>query len=243
MLRGGTFVCNKQLKGKTMSFNVKRLKKPISALLAAVMLCGLTGCANEEGSVRTGDEIDTSRSSEESDAQSQTESEADFDLDDAVKSITVFGREVSLPCTIGDFGEDFSLKEENMATVGGFTSCGLLYQGKTIGTATFEDTDDLDSAQISGLIMGFIATDHGVTDELRELLYEKRGRYSDPIEAEIAGLSFDSDISDAEKLFGAPENTEDDSVEYKAETDAVYLKVEFYCGKVNYIWVSLKGET
>ncbi len=224
-----------------MSFDVKRLQKPISALLAAVMLCGLTGCAKEEGSVQISDEPSISQSS--SDIQSQTESEADLDLDEVVKSITVFGREVSLPCTIGDFGEDFSLKEENMTTVGGFTSCDLLYQGKAIGTATFEDNGDPDSAQIIGLFLGFIATDHGATDELREMLYEKRGWYSDPIEAEVAGLSFDSGISDAEKLLGAPEKTDDDSVTFKAETDAVYFKVDFYCGKVNYIWVSLKGET
>lgn len=218
-------------------------KKPISALLAAAMLCGLTGCSKEESSAQTGDILGTSRSSEESDVQSQTDSVSGdvFDLDNAVKSITVFGREVSFPCTINDFGEDFSLKEENMTTVGGFTSCDLLYRGKAIGTATFEDNGDPDSVPIIGLFLGFIATDHGATDELRELLYEKRGWYSDPVEAEVAGLSFDSDISDAEKLLGAPVETEDDSVEFKAETDAVYLKVDFYCGKVNYIWLSLKG--
>ncbi len=218
-------------------------KKPISALLAAVMLCGLTGCSNEETSERISDEFSVSQSGEESYFQSETENiGGDLDFDNAVKSITIFGREVSFPFSINDLGEDFSLKEENMTTYGGSTSCDLLYQGKAIGTVTFADTDDLGSAQISDLMFGFIARDQGVTDELKELLYEKRGWYSDPIEAEIAGLNFRSEISDAEKLLGAPEETKDDSVTFKAETDGAYLKVEFYCGKVNYISISLKGE-
>lgn len=231
-----------------MSIDVKHLAKPISVLLAAVLAYGLCGCAKEESSAPTSDEQSTSQSLEESVAQNETESVSDgnavFDLDKAVKSITVFGQEVSLPCTINDFGEGFSLKEENMATVGEFTSSGLLYQGKSIGTATFEDYGgDLNSVSIIGLILGFIATDHGATGELREKLYEQRGWYSGLIETEIAGLSFDSTLSDAEKIFGAPVKNEDDSVTFKAETDTVYMTVDFYCGKVNYIWISLKGET
>ena len=228
-----------------MSIDVKHLAKPISVLLAAVMLCGSTGCAKEESSAQTSN---NSTGSEESTVQSQTESvsddEAVFDLYKAVKSITVFGQEVSLPCTINAFGEDFALKEENMTTVGESTSCGLLYQGKSIGTATFEDYGgDLNSVSITALTLGFIAADHGVTGELREKLYEQRGWYSGLIETEIAGLSFDSTVSDAEKIFGAPVKNEDDSVTFKAESDAAYMTVDFYCGKVNYIRVSLKGET
>ena len=224
------------------------IKKLIFVLLAAVMLCVSTGCANGERSAPTSDEQSTSQSLEESDIQSETESvtddEAVFDLDKAVKSITVFGQEVSLPCTINAFGENFSLKEENLSTVGESTSCGLLYQGKSIGTATFVDYGgDLNSVSITGLMLGFYTSDHGVTGELREKLYEQRGWYSGLIETEIAGLSFDSTVSDAEKLLGAPVKNEDDSVKFEAETNAAYITVDFYCGKVNYIRVSLKGET
>lgn len=68
-------------------------KKPISALLAAVMLCGLTGCSNEETSERISDEFSVSQSGEESYFQSETENVAgDLDFDNAVKSITIFGR-------------------------------------------------------------------------------------------------------------------------------------------------------
>lgn len=230
-----------------MSIDVKRLAKPISALFIAVMLCGLTGCAKEESSAPASDEQSTLQSREESVTQSETESVTDgkavFDPDKAVKSITVFGQEVSLPCTINDFGEGFSLKEENTATVGEFTSSGLLYQGKSIGTATFENYGgDLNSVLITDLMLGFIATDQGISGELREKLYEQRGWYSGLIETEIAGLSFDSAVSDAEKLFGDPVIIKDDSVTFKAETDAAYMTVDFYCGKVNYIWVGLKGD-
>ncbi len=75
-----------------------------------------------------------------------------------------------------------------MATVGESTSCGLLYQGKSIGTATFEDYGgDLNSVSITSLMFGFIAADRDVTGELREKLYEQRGWYSGLIETEIAG--------------------------------------------------------
>ncbi|MDE6731717.1 MAG: hypothetical protein K2J77_02420 [Oscillospiraceae bacterium] len=225
------------------------MKRVLCVVLAAALACGLCGCAkSEESSAQTSDDHSSPQSHEESVIQSETESatdgEAVFDLDKAVKSITVFGQEVSLPCTINDFGESFSLKEENMATVGESTSCGLLYQGKSIGTATFEDYGgDLKSVSITSLSLGFIATDHGVTGELREKLYEQRGWYSGLIETEIAGLSFDSTVSDAEKIFGAPVKNEGDSVTFEAENDVAYMTVEFYCGSVNYIRVSLKGET
>ena len=134
-----------------------RKSKRVVALLATItLLCSFTGCAGSEASNAVPDSVtsvlQSTHVSESKDSQdsetnsdntsssdSQNEpgsSQSDFDFDEAVKNITLFGSKISLPCTIEDFGKDYSLLETNLTTFGDISSCSILYQGKSIGTVS-----------------------------------------------------------------------------------------------------------
>lgn len=242
-----------------------RKSKRVVALLATItLLCSFTGCAGNEASsansdsatsallstpgVESKDSQGYSDNINSSDAQNeQSDVQSDFDFDEAVKNITLFGSKISLPCTITDFGEDYSLSEDSLTTFGDISSCSILYQGKSVGTVSLtgcKDGEPLNDKQIISLSLGFIAKDVGANDSLKEALYESRGWYSGLIEVDFAGLSFESTKVEVESLFGKPDNSDDDSADYKfySNDQSNSVEVRFYQDKVKQIIVYMNGE-
>lgn len=242
-------------------------KRAVALLATAILLCGFTGCAgNEAGSansdsatsallstpgVESKDSQDSETNSDNtSSSDSQNEpcsSQSDFDFDEAVKNITLFGSKISLPCTIEDFGEDYSLLETNLTTFGDISSCSILYQGKSIGTVSligYKNDGNLNDKKIVSLSLGFIAKDVGASDTLKNSLYESRGWYNGLIEVDFAGLSFESTKVEVESLFGKPDNSDDDSADYKfySNDKSNSVEVRFYQDKVKQIIVYMNGE-
>ena len=239
------------------------LKKAV-LIVVAILLCSLTGCnknqtgnsvsdsvsgalgnaAVEESKDSQGLEAD-SDNTDSSDAQNEQSSDlAEFDFDDALKNITLFGSKISLPCTITDFGEDFSLSEGYVAVFDDIASCSILYHGKSIGTVSmidYNDGDDLNNKQIVSMMLGFIATDIGASASLKETLYESRGWYYGTIEVDFAGLSFESTEAEVESIFGEPSNKDDDSTDYTFHSDdqSKSVEIEFYQGKVKLITINI----
>ena len=186
-----------------------KLRNFILLLLAVIMILEIAGCNNR----------------------------ADFDFDRAVNNITLFGSKISLPCTIADFGKNFSLKEENAAAFGDITSCSILYKGKSIGTVSLADCkegDNLTNKQIISLSLGLIANTADLDDSIKENLYERNGWYSGLIEVDFGGLSFETAEADVKKLLGKPLEKDDGAAIYEHRTDdgKGYVKTEFYQGKV-----------
>lgn len=164
-----------------------------------------------------------------------------------MKNITLFGSKISLPCTIEDFGEDYSLLETNLTTFGDISSCSILYQGKSIGTVSligYKNDGNLNDKKIVSLSLGFIAKDVGASDSLKNSLYESRGWYNGLIEVDFAGLSFESTKVEVESLFGKPDNSDDDSADYKfySNDQSNSVEVRFYQDKVKQIIVYMNGE-
>lgn len=243
----------------------KKGKRAVAVLAAVTLLCSLTGCAgNEVSSVRGPDSATSalqstpvaeskdpqdseicSDNTSSSDAQNEQGSgQWEFDFDKAVKNITLFGSEISLPCTIEDFGEDYSLREENLTTFGDISSCSILYQGKSIGTVSltgYKDGDNLNDKQIVSLSLGFIAKDAGVSGSLKDELYESRGWYNGLIEVDFAGLSFESTEHEVKSAFGESANRGGDSADYKFYSDdrSKSVEVSFYQGKVKRITINM----
>lgn len=234
--------------------------KKVVLLAVAILLCSLTGCNKDQTGdpvsgvlENTADEkIEYSQSmeadsdnTESADAQDeQSSNPTEFDFDDALKNITLFGSKISLPCTITDFGEDFSLREENLVVFDHIASCSILYQGKSIGTVSmidYNDGDDLNDKQIVSMMLGFIATDTGANDSLKEALYESRGWYYGTIEVDFAGLSFESTEAEVESIIGEPNNNGDDSADYTFHSDdqSKSVEIEFYQGKVKLITINI----
>lgn len=197
-----------------------KLRNFILLLLAVIMILEMAGCNNNR---------------------------ADFDFNRAVNNITLFGSKISLPCTIADFGKDFSLKEENSATFGDITSCGILYQGKSIGTvslAACKEGDNLTDKQIISLSLGFIANTADLDDSIKENLYERNGWYSGLIEVDFEGLSFETAEADVKKLLGKPLEKDDGAAIYEHRTDDEkrYVKIEFWEGKIKRLEIYVGNE-
>lgn len=238
--------------------------KKVVLLVVAILLCSLTGCnknqtgnsvsnsvsgalgnaAVEESKDSQGLEAD-SDNTDLSDAQNEQSSDlAEFNYDDALKNITLFGSKISLPCTITDFGEDFLLSEGYVAVFDDIASCGILYQGKVIGyvsMADYKDGDDLNDKQIISMELGFITTYYGSSDSFIEELYESRGWYYGMIEVDFAGFSFKSTEAEVESVFGEAYKRDDDSARYKFYSDdgSLGAEIQFYKGKVKRITINI----
>lgn len=237
-------------------------KRAVALLATITLLCSFTGCAGSEASNAVSDSVtsalqsthvseskDSQNSETNSDNISSSDSQnkqgsgqSDFDFDEAVKNITLFGSKISLPCTIADFGEDYSLSEDSLTTFGDITSCSILYQGKSVGMVSLtgcKDGEPLNDKQIISLSLGFIAKDVGANDSLKEALYESRGWYSGLIEVDFAGLSFETTRIEAEKVFGNPYNSGNDFADYKIYSNdrSKSVEVKFYMDKVKQITI------
>lgn len=218
------------------------LRKAVSVLLAIAMSCIAAGC-DKNDSLPADDSSDTSQTASDSvsDISSeQSSAPTEFDIEDAVKNITVFGSKISLPCTIGDFGEDFSLREENMSVFDDIASCGLLYHGKSIGVASmtdYKDGDDLNDKQIVSIDFGFIETYLDTNEALKEEYYENHNMYYGLIEVDFGGFTFESTEAEVESVFGEAYKRDEDSVRYELSFDdrRIVAEIVFHQGKVKRI--------
>lgn len=209
-------------------------------LSAAILLCSLTGCESNQASNSESDSVSESTSDDESkdsqvnsdnadssDSQNeQSNSHSEFDFDAAVKNITLFGKKISLPCTVKDLGEEFSLDERSKWVIlESVVSSDLYYKNKKIGTVNLSDSDE---EQIICLDFGFGLGNEFITDEkLRKPLYESYGWYSDEIEIDFSGLKFNSSSNEIKFCLGEP--TEKTDAYFKD-----YLVYEYLNG---YVWV------
>ena len=213
-------------------------KKVIALLTAAALLCGLAGCGNKETENSVPESVSSvpqsipnaetsisqssvvnADSTGSPDAQSApTASETAFDFDEAVKNITLFGQKISLPCTIADFGNDFSLDDPSDILV--FESLGsatshLYYRGDIIGTVNLPDYKENDlpeNKQIVSLSLGF-PDDYGyANEEERKNRFEAYGQFSGLIPLDFAGVSFTSTQNEIIDKLGVPtDNIEDNT--------------------------------
>lgn len=238
-------------------------KRAVALFATVALLCGITGCAGNKVSSTVSNSVSSalqstpvaeskdSEVSSENISSSDTQNEqgngqSEFDFDEAVKNITLFGSKISLPCTIEDFGDDYSLLETNLTTFGDISSCSILYQGKGIGTVSligYKNDGNFNDKKIVSLSLGFIAKDVGASDSLKNALYESRGWYNGLIEVDFAGLSFESTKVEVESLFGKPDNSDDDSADYKfySNDQSNSVEVRFYQDKVKQIIVYMNG--
>lgn len=145
-----------------------------------------------------------------------TANQTSFDFDEAVQNITLFEQKISLPCTIADFGNDFSLDDPSDILVFesfGFATSNLYYRGDIIGTVNLHDYKENDlpeNKQIVSLSLGS-PIDYGYTnEEERKTRLEAYGQFSGLIPLDFAGVSFTSTQNEIIDKLGVPtENIED----------------------------------
>lgn len=193
--------------------------KSITALvLAATLLCGMTGCSKNE--VRISEPESSSSDSQSffmdnstSDGTSsgQGDSSAEFNFDEAVKNITLFGHKISLPCTIADFGEDFSLNSEPfdkpLSAGENRVLCNLIYKGLNIGGVTIADCtsdDNYNDKVIDTLLLGFAVDYSDWPETFKESVFRDTGWYQDLIEVDLGGITFELSEEQVKSMLGSP---------------------------------------
>lgn len=214
----------------------KKCKKVMTAALTFALLCGFTGCAKEEtGSsapqstaARSSSSVkqsvpnnnsevpQSSAVSSDNTVSSDTQSEqsavkTEFDFDEAVKNISLFGHKISLPCTIKDFGKDFSLStaplDKPLSSGENRVACNLLYKGLKIATVAIADCtpdDDYNEREIDTIMLGFTVDYSNWSENRKNEYFQSLGWYSDLIKVEIGGMSFESSEEYVRSILGEP---------------------------------------
>lgn len=191
-------------------------------MVTVTMLCGFAGCGKKEtsssvplssSSVMQSIPTDTSTIISDnigsSGAQSvQNNGQSDFDFDEAVKNMTLFGQKISLPCYWSDFGEVFSHDEMYISSDDDLM-CTLRYKGKIIGDVFFgncaetEDTSEAESHPIVCIVIGF--TDYSYFyDEYDLNLFESLGYYTGQLEFVLGDVMMSSTEDDIIAVLGEP---------------------------------------
>ncbi len=186
----------------------KAIKKTILILTTLAMLCGLAGCDRSEAS--DADFGSTSSTSTVSDSADLSGTQAEFNFDEAVKDITLFGHKISLPCMWSDFGDDFS-HDDVFIPADDDLSCGLLYKGKIIGVIFFGNCDiehsyELETKPVVCITVGHY--DYGYPYEAEELDWlDRAGYYSGLLEFSFGELTMESPEENIKNFLGDPSSS------------------------------------
>ena len=206
------------------------LKKLLVAAVAFVMTATLSGCGKDKladrnvgfSAVTQDTERDTPGIALEKVEEAEEAEEVEeveeveviktygnlaFDFNEAVQNIYLFGQKISLPCTIKEFGEDFSLYEDGFVPIKGTNNLTLniCYKDEKIGSVMLEDctaTDkDKNSKRIFELTIGNMFTDN---------ISRLDGWYKGGvIPIDFLGTSFYSTQDEIIKILGTPTSEED----------------------------------
>ena len=211
-------------------------KRAVAVLAAAVLLYGLAGCGKKEAGSSAPDSVssvpqsvpnaETSISqssvvSTDSTGLSETQSastgiKTDFDFDEAVKNIDLFGHKISLPCYWSDFSEDFSLGDIRIPSDNDLM-CQLLYKGDKIGNIFFtdcENEDEIESCLIKGVTIGFSLYGYPYDPDYNMEFLETAGYYTGLLELYMGNISMSYSESDIIAELGEPTVSGDDTTHY-----------------------------
>jgi hypothetical protein len=79
-------------------------KKIISVTMAAAMIAAFSACSNDDGTSKN-----SSKKDDDATTVQSSEVSSEFDIKSAVSSIKFYGKDISLPCTLSDLGEGFTV--------------------------------------------------------------------------------------------------------------------------------------
>ncbi len=193
-----------------MTMKNRVLKKAAALLLTGAMLYGLAGCDRSKASDADSGSISSTLTV--SDSADLSDTQAEFNFDEAVKDITLFGHKISLPCMWSDFGEDFS-HDDVFVPADDDLSCNLLYKGKKIGVIFFgncdvEHSDEIETKPVVCISVGHY--DYGYPYEAEELDWlDRAGYYSGLLEFSFGELTMESLEENIKNFLGDPSSNPD----------------------------------
>lgn len=150
------------------------MKRITAILLSTALICSsAAGCSDSSSSEAKSSAAEVTTTVTEA-VTSQTEKPAEtstasakFNYDEAVKSVTFFGNEISSSVTLNDLGDDFTIDTEYTEVMTNTYACSMYYKGSYLGQAQYKtdkpDTISRDTSLAGVSILGKKNDDFGVT--------------------------------------------------------------------------------
>lgn len=176
----------------------RRVTKYFSVLLAAVLLCGMTGCdGNREfGSV-----------SDESSVvfESVPVPEDGWTIETAARTVCIDGKPIEYPFTIGSLGNEFTINKNDTQILESGAAGTVLYKDGfpilTIELQNITGYDQINSAKPSGF-SSYYKDSNSIEENVHKIV-------------SINGIQLGASKSDIESAFGQPESVSDRILSYK----------------------------
>jgi hypothetical protein len=189
--------------------------KFLSITLAMVMLFTFVSCGEKEKSVNgsgtnevTTSDVNSGVVSENGSGSENTHTAGTFDFNEVVQNIYLFDKKISLPCTVSEMGEEYTLSEnffEMPDTTHVFYN--LYYLGDEIGSVTISEED----------------SDDEYNSEIKSIHLEEFDENEKKFNIDILGISFQSTKTDIENIFGKPDKLSDTKIVYYSEDKNSYI--------------------
>jgi hypothetical protein len=134
-----------------------------------------------------------------------------FDFDEAMQNFYLFDKKISLPCTVSEMGEEYTLSE-HCFEVPETTQVlyNLYYSGNEIGSVTISEED----------------SDNGYNSPIKMIMLDNYDSNEKKIDVDILGISFQSTKTDIENVFGKSDKSTDTDLIYYTEDENSF--VSFY---------------
>lgn len=177
------------------------------------------------------DVSDSTDSSGGSDFTSSNPEVSKTELENAAKNVWLFGKKITLPCRFEEFGEDFSLGDQNFYQLDNNDLIAFLnYKGKVIGEVILENCSEEDPNKSAKKVIQLALGD------AKNNPVNIDGWHSGEIYFDVLGITMKSTSGEVEELLGKPTKKRQLSgkrslVTYKI-SDEKYIEITFKDDKI-----------
>ena len=204
-------------------------KKLLFFLLSIVMVISFAGCNNKSpvdsisSIVTVTDSVSSvitqSPVTEQETSSNEASAKGTFDFDEALKNISLFGKDISLPCTFGELGGNYTLGTsysfilDDDGVLKGDTLFLLYYKGEQIGDIILDDCmpdDEKSEKKIAVLHVSRRRVDN----------IDIPGIYT-------KGIGFDSTRNDIKDTFGVPSEENEMRLDYNGASENQFIRFKF----------------
>ena len=186
------------------------MKNKLSLLITVAIAISTVGCNNNESSessskaettgVIATSQAESTTNSTDNNFNSSNVSQLDFDFDEAIQNINLFGKKISLPCKFEELGEEFTL-ESGVPVFESDLLYLLHYKGERIGSVVLKNCNINEKPDDKDIIA--LDLDNYFIDE----------------QFSVMGIGFNSTRNEILKTFGSPFKQNDMQLYYGLSFD------------------------
>ncbi len=200
---------------------MKKRKLTCLLLCSLMLLSSLGGCGKDD-TAKTDTQPATSEKAEEKIEYNGVFNSEVFEK--ICNDINLYGKDISLPCSMEDLGEEFSAEYLLISKKSSIVTYDLNYKDSLIGFVLFHSNEKLSEQDLK--TKDFNTINLEMSDEVK-----------------IAGLKNGDNVEIIKQLFGEPTkilgNEESGSYIYNVDEDA-YIKFYLNCNKIDDVSINLQ---